>query len=78
MESAGPLNIKQTLDQKGLLERPIHIISANMHSVMNSLYAERALPVDAKKGAMHLYELLSDSSSDTQREKQHNWPTNKG
>jgi len=27
------------------------------------------LPVDAKKGAMHLYELLSDSGSDTQREK---------
>ena len=62
-------NIKQTLDQKGLLERPIHIISANMHSVMNSLYAETALPVDAKKGAMHLYELLSDASSETQRKK---------
>ena len=35
--------IKQTLLEKGLLERPIHIISANMHSVMNSLYAPIAL-----------------------------------
>jgi hypothetical protein len=62
-------NIKETLDKKGLLKRPIHIISANMHSVMNSLYAEKALPNEAKKGRMHLYELLSDSSSSKQREK---------
>src|SRR5690606_41081103 len=32
-------NIKQTLKENGLLERPIHIISANMHSVMNSIFA---------------------------------------
>ena len=36
-------NIKTVLDQKGYLNRPIHIISANMHSVMNSLYADTAL-----------------------------------
>jgi hypothetical protein len=35
--------IKRILLEKGLLERPIHIISANMHSVMNSLYAPAAL-----------------------------------
>jgi hypothetical protein len=62
-------NIKETLKKQGLLERPIHIISANMHSVMNSLYAEKALPREAKKGRMHLYELLSDVSSEKQREK---------
>jgi hypothetical protein len=62
-------NIKETLKEQGLLERPIHIISANMHSVMNSLYAEKALPKEAKKGRMHLYELLSDVSSEKQREK---------
>jgi hypothetical protein len=32
-------NIKQFLHQKGWLERPIHIISSNPHSVMNCLYA---------------------------------------
>jgi hypothetical protein len=62
-------NIKEILKKQGLLERPIHIISANMHSVMNSLYAEKALPKEAKKGRMHLYELLSDVSSEKQREK---------
>ncbi len=36
-------NIKQHLDEQGLLERPIHIISANMHSILNSLFAKAAL-----------------------------------
>lgn len=40
-------NIKSVLDKKNYLNRPIHIISANMHSVMNSLYAKKAL-VNAK------------------------------
>ena len=32
-------NIKRFLYQKSLLDRPLHIISANLHSVMNCLYA---------------------------------------
>jgi len=32
-------NIKESLEKNNLLNRPIHIISANMHSVMNSLFA---------------------------------------
>ncbi len=36
-------NIKKHLKQYDLLQRPIHIISANMHSVMNSLYAYQVL-----------------------------------
>ena len=36
-------NIKFLLDKKNYLNRPIHIISANMHSVANSLYAKKAL-----------------------------------
>ncbi len=40
-------NIKKTLEEKGLLERPIHIISANMHSVMNSIYAPIFLPKES-------------------------------
>ncbi len=41
-------NIKKTLEEKGLLERPIHIISANMHSVMNSIYAPVFLPKESE------------------------------
>ncbi|UZR92706.1 DUF6909 family protein [Chondrinema litorale] len=36
-------NIKKHLLEYHLLDRPIHIISANMHSVMNSLYAYQVL-----------------------------------
>ena len=36
-------NIKRVLKESGLLNRPIHIISANMHSVMNSLFATHVL-----------------------------------
>ncbi|PWJ42598.1 DUF6909 family protein [Sediminitomix flava] len=35
--------IKGLLHEHNLLERPIHIVSANLHSVMNSLYAYAAL-----------------------------------
>ncbi len=35
--------IKDKLKELDLLDRPIHIISANLHSVMNSLYAKAAL-----------------------------------
>jgi hypothetical protein len=64
------LNIKQTLEKQGLLERPIHIISANMHSVINTLFAKKALPVEAKsKSKMELYEALSIPGSKKIREK---------
>ena len=36
-------NIKQFLQKQKLLDRPIHIISANLHSVMNSIYGFAAL-----------------------------------
>ena len=35
--------IKKTLDEKGLLKRPIHIISANLHSVLNTIYGFQLL-----------------------------------
>ena len=57
-------NIKQTLKENNLLERPIHIISANMHSVMNSIYAKGAIPSEAKKNeGFKLFELLSNENS---------------
>lgn len=35
--------IKDQLEKKGLLHKPIHIISANLHSVMNYLFAKQTL-----------------------------------
>ncbi len=62
--------IKQTLQEKGLLERPLHIISANMHSVMNSLYAPKALASEfSKKKPMEVFEALSISTNLKLREK---------
>lgn len=61
--------IKETLRKNGLLKRPIHIISANMHSVMNSLFARKALKNDPSAGdagssdskSLKIYEALSSS-----------------
>ncbi|QAA82205.1 hypothetical protein EI546_10940 [Aequorivita sp. H23M31] len=56
--------IKQTLQENGLLQRPLHIVSANMHSVMNSLFAEKALPLEfAKKKSLQVFETLSSPAS---------------
>ena len=57
-------NIKKVLNDNNLLERPIHIISANMHSVLNSMYAKEALPAEAKNlNGFEIYQLLSNSDS---------------
>ena len=62
--------IKQVLKEKGLLERPIHIISANMHSVVNSLYAEKALAKEfPNSGKLEIYEALSSPSNEDLRKK---------
>ncbi|MEO9258481.1 MAG: hypothetical protein ABI207_08865 [Crocinitomicaceae bacterium] len=63
-------NIKNELNKNNLLHRPIHIISANMHSVMNYLYAHQALGLiydNAKE--IELFEHLSDSSNAHKQEK---------
>ena len=52
------------LKEKGLLERPIHIISANMHSVLNTIYATNALPKQAEEyQGFELFQLLSNKES---------------
>ncbi len=64
------IRIKQTLEEKELLSRPLHIISANMHSVMNTLYGPLGLPQEYKKHSpMEVYEKLSASSSTLLRKK---------
>jgi hypothetical protein len=56
--------VKKTLKDNGLLGRPLHIISANMHSVMNSLFAKEALSTEFKdKPSIEIYEKLSQPSS---------------
>lgn len=63
-------DIKKTLYKHGLLERPLHIISANMHSVMNSLFAEKALKTEMKgKTRIQIFELLSKDESKELRKK---------
>lgn len=62
--------IKKKLDETNLLVRPIHIISANMHSVMNMLYSPLALTTEFEKhSAMETYEMLSDSKNSLLRKK---------
>ncbi len=56
--------IKKALHLKGLLERPIHIISANMHSVMNTLFAPQALKNELKKAtSLQVFEQLSNNEN---------------
>ncbi|QXP60654.1 DUF6909 family protein [Olleya sp. HaHaR_3_96] len=62
--------IKETLKNEDLLERPIHIISANLHSVMNTLYAPIALKAEtAKTEIFKVYEALSQSDNKALRNK---------
>ncbi|RLD23042.1 MAG: hypothetical protein DRI70_09895, partial [Bacteroidetes bacterium] len=62
--------IKEVLYNNQLLDRPIHIISANMHSVMNTLFAEAALRSEMKnKVVFDLFEMLSNPNSTKLREK---------
>ena len=62
--------IKNTLKKEGLLERPIHIISANLHSVMNTLYSPIALKAETSKTEIFkVYEALSQSDNKALRNK---------
>jgi hypothetical protein len=63
-------NIKSVLHKNGLLQRPIHIISANMHSVMNSLFAKGTLRgEEAKRNIFEVFETLSSPKSSAMRNK---------
>jgi hypothetical protein len=61
-------NIKEVLQANQLLDRPIHVISANMHSVMNSIFATEVLKTKFKdKSDFFIYEELSKSGADEVR-----------
>jgi len=59
-------DIKESLLKQNLIDRPIHIISANLHSVMNTLYAQKALQKRCKDNDIFsVYEELSaDKNTD--------------
>lgn len=62
--------IKEVLHKNGLLERPIHIISANMHSVMNTLFAVNTLKTElTTKDVFEVYEQLSNKENHDFRNK---------
>jgi hypothetical protein len=63
-------NIKEVLKANNLLERPIHVISANMHSVMNSIFATNVLKTKFKdKSDFFIYEELSKFDANDVRKK---------
>ncbi|HOZ75878.1 MAG TPA: hypothetical protein PLS51_09615 [Flavobacterium sp.] len=63
-------NIKEVLKENELLDRPIHIISANMHSVMNSIFATHVHKAKLKdKTDFFIYEELSKQGAHDVRDK---------
>ncbi len=72
-------DIKHCLMENGLMKRPLHIISANMHSVMNTLYTPYALKTELKKKkTLDIYEELSDSGNGSLRNKVNKAALDKG
>ena len=62
--------IKDILFKNNLIERPIHIISANMHSVMNTLFTPSILnTIDIKKDIYEVYKSLSNKENGDLRDK---------
>jgi hypothetical protein len=63
-------SIKAVLKENNLMQRPIHIISANMHSVMNSIFAKHVLGTKFKdKSDFDIFEELSKKGADDVRNK---------
>lgn len=73
-------SIKLKLIENNLVDRPIHIISANMHSVMNSIYGLSALKDEkiANKSLENLAVHLSKPENDQLREKVTDYALNHG
>lgn len=62
-------NVKSCLQENKLLHRPLHVISANLHSVMNCFFAKTALEQkNIKKDFDSLVKMLSKDSKETHRE----------
>ena len=71
--------IKETLHKHKLLERPLHIISSNMHSVLNLLFARKALEKEfPKASALEIFEALSQPENEKLRTKVQNLAAKNG
>lgn len=71
--------IKMYLEENGLINRPIHVISANLHSVMNSLYACAALKKHNKSDELEdLARKLSMEDNEDMRERVFTYATRNG
>lgn len=72
-------NIKAVLIEKNWLERPIHVISANLHSIMNCFYARCALSETVgNQSIMSLAEILSAPENSELRKEVENFALNQG
>lgn len=72
-------NIKKILWENKLFERPIHIISANLHSVMNTLYCKAALgETNTYNNLEQCAELLSQSENQDLRDMVHDYAIDHG
>lgn len=71
--------IKEVLFDKKLLDRPLHIISANMHSVLNALYAPDCLSRLVNKDDVYaIYRKLSDVGNEDLRKEVYNFAAKNG
>jgi hypothetical protein len=71
--------IKRELENQDLLERPVHIISANMHSVMNYLFSKQT--ITSKKEELNkreVFERLSQPENSKDRKQISDLATNQG
>lgn len=61
--------IKRELEKNNLINRPIHIISSNMHSVMNYIFAKQTFEAKGEKlTKIEVFERLSQAENHKDRE----------
>lgn len=61
--------IRQAITEYDMSDRPLHVVSANLHSVMNLLYAEAALGKLSAKQKAELFPMLSKGENGHLRDK---------
>jgi hypothetical protein len=71
------LTIKRKLSELNLLNKPIHVISSNMHSVMNLLFAKQALGM-TEHSAIEVFEQLSQDEHKKLRDQVKKYAQKKG
>ncbi len=72
------LHIKSYLYEQGLIERPLHIISANLHSVLNTLYASAVAKGKNRETLQQIAEFLSSAKNLALQEKVQAYAAKKG